>query len=352
MSSFCRLIAGAGVLLALAVFGAIGLQGVSRADGGDFSLDLVAAAPDTYVHSGASQGQEVALGGLQYDSRDINLYVRESLEAEDFACDDRAVFFTQVTTDAGAIGTQTIEIDYEFDAEPTGQPAVGYSDIIAAGLSGPGGFPGWQTSEAGNQNLDGNETVLLIAESVQPPGSTLGVDAQEIAGTVQVAGLDGGDVVIVRVDVRFSCFPSSTDPTGTLHAVVQAARTSLGDAISVGQQDIPMINLGVIETSTPTNTFTPTPTAPGSTPAATPTPTGTPVVPPGASPTPTPGVPLTPVPTDPPAAPPASYPPGQFPPSGSGPGAGGISTSLAGLLAAIGLSALAAGAMRRKRGFI
>ena len=39
-----------------------------------------------------------------------NSYVVEQLESKDFACGDTIVFFTQVTVDTGATGTQSIRM--------------------------------------------------------------------------------------------------------------------------------------------------------------------------------------------------------------------------------------------------
>ncbi len=342
------LIASVGVLIAGAAFF---MQDVSRADGNDFSLDLVAAAPDTYIHQGPGEGAEATAGSLQYDARNISLYVRESLEGDDYNCDDLIIFFTEVTVDPGASGTQAININYRFDAEPTGQPAVGYSDIITAGISGPGPngeFPAQQTQETGNQNLDGNESALLIAEALDPPGSTLGVDAQSVLGTVQVNGLEAGDVAIVRVDVRFGCLAASSDPTGTLHAAIDSAETTLGDQVNVGQQDIPMLGLTQLgltppATSTVTSTGTPISTSPtpigtpGS-PSATPTPISTP-----GSPSATPTVEPTEPPTQPPPNPPGSEP--GLPSTGSrAPSSGGWPLEFALALGAAGIAFLTVGA--------
>ncbi len=313
--------------------------GVSRAAGGDFSLDLVGAEPSTYVHQGAGEGSETGPGSLQFDARNVGTYVVESLEGDDYNCEDRIVFFTEVSVSSGATGTQAITIDYRFDAEPTGQPAVGYSDILEVGISGPApiGDFGGQTQETGNQNLDGNEFAWLVSESLDPPGSTVGVDTQSVLGTVMVGGLEGGDVAIVRVDVRFTCFPQSSDPTGSLHAAITSSETTLGDQVNVGQQDIPMLGLGGVGFSTPTPPPTPTstPLAPGA-----PTPTS----PPGATP------PATPTATPPAAAPPGSQP--GLPPTGAGGPGTGLSTSGLGvvlLLLGLLLTGASAGLRRHRR---
>lgn len=269
-----------GLRVSLAVAAAIAVTGIgvlvanpfsSSADGGDFQLDFIAAADDDYDHL-TTPANEVAPGGLQYDSRAINTHVVEQLEAEDFACGDTIVFFTEVTTNAGASGTQSIEITYDFDAINNGQKGVGYSQVVATGISNLD-FAG-QTAETGNQNLDGNESVSLVSQTFSPGGGApptgFGTsDAKNLIAKVRVDGLDAADVLIVRIDVRFSCFAAPV--TGNLHAALQSAAvigTGRGLTINVGQQDIPMLGLGEIATTTPT---TPTSVA-SSTPRSTTTP--------------------------------------------------------------------------------
>jgi hypothetical protein len=243
----------------------------------------------------------------------------EELEAADFACGDRVVFFTQVVVDSSATDTnQTIFIQYDFSAVNVGQQGVGYSDILAAGISDTGFPPASQSGESGNINLDGNEAVTLVSESFRPAGSTFGAPneadrAQHLDATVKVAGLDPGDEIIVRVDVRFSCF--APDPTGNLHAAISGASFDEdGDGaypdaddprVNVGEQDITMKGLGDVVTPTPTPTASPTPT-PTAPPTPTPTATSSPTPTPTASPTPTPT--QTPGPTPTPTATPSPTP--------------------------------------------
>ena len=256
----------------------------AQADGGDFQLDFIAAAPDDYDHT-TSPAVELVLNGLQFDQRAINDNVVEQLEAEDFACLDTIVFFTEVTVDSDAIGTQSIDLHYEFDAINNGQKAVGYREVVAVGLSAID-FAG-QNAETGNV-LSGNETVSLMSEAYSPSGSAppagFGTnDAQLLLLTVRVTGLEASEVAIVRVDARFACFGS--DPTGNLHAAMGSAEVVAGGrgTVNVGRQDIPMLGLGKLVIDTPTPTPSPTPTD-----TPTPTPTDTPTPTPTDTPTPTP----------------------------------------------------------------
>ena len=79
---------------------ALGLA--ASADAGDFSLDFVAAQDSTYHKNGPDEGDEIGPAegqNLAFDDRTINTDVVEQLEAEDFACNDRIIFFTQIVVD-------------------------------------------------------------------------------------------------------------------------------------------------------------------------------------------------------------------------------------------------------------
>ncbi len=85
----------------------------------------------------------------------------ESLEAGDFECGDWVTFFTQVTVDAGAASSGTIELDYTFGAETTGQPGLGFDDIISVAINTPDG---------GNVGNVANNVVTLSNESIETQG--------------------------------------------------------------------------------------------------------------------------------------------------------------------------------------
>jgi hypothetical protein len=78
---------------------------------GDFSLDFVAAENTTYHQHAPNEGSEIGSAegqDLAFDDRTINTDVVEQLEAEDFQCNDRIVFFTEIVVDAGGDNDQTI----------------------------------------------------------------------------------------------------------------------------------------------------------------------------------------------------------------------------------------------------
>ena len=255
-----------------------GETGIPRAeaDGGDFRLDFVAAESTTYVHQGTEEGDETAPGSLQFDARAVGVNVSESLQPQDFRCGDRIIFFTEVTVRSGALLAQTIEINYEFQAQNNGQAAIGYEQVLDVGLSAIDFGGQNQESGATTPNLNASATLLTQAFipgglGVNPPPAGFGTaNAQDLVFTVEVTGLEADEVVIVRIDTRLSCF--GLNPTGTLQAALDSAivtENGIG-SISSGRQTIPMLGLGGFPT--PTNT----PVPPTNTPVP---PTNTPVPP-------------------------------------------------------------------------
>ena len=198
---------------------------VTGLQGGDIGLDFVAAGPFTYNHA-TGLGTNPPFG---YNSRTIdkNTGVVESLEGGDFECGDLVTFFTQVVVDSDASGSGSIEIDYSFGNETTGQPGIGFDDIVSVAVNTPDG---------GNVGIDGNETATLSNEHLD----TQGYD--EIKGTVTLTNLDAGEHVIVRVIVHLACQIGT--PTGNILNSIDAARVVGDGNVSVGQQTVPMKQVG------------------------------------------------------------------------------------------------------------
>jgi hypothetical protein len=216
-------------------------------NGGDFSLDLAASAPLSYVHS---------VGGGAWDDKTIgrNADVVESLEGGDFKCGDRVTYLTQITVGATAVGSQTIAINYAFLAAATGQPGVALGDIIDAsvqinrgtvvGGDGPGGVDA-------AMHDDGGSTATLSGESIT--GKPEFQKGAVLVGTVTVTDLEAGEVVIVRMDVRIDC--DGRQPTGNLGASLTGAAVTAGggsgkQTISAGGQTVPFKNVDAIQQGT------------------------------------------------------------------------------------------------------
>ena len=195
--------------------------------GGDVNLDFVAAGPFTYDHS-TGLGAYPDFG---YNDRTIDKDsgVVESLEGGDFACGDLVTFFVEVEVEDGA-GSGSVELDLSFGAETTGQPGLGFDDIVSWGINTP---------DDGNVGLDGNETVTLSNEHLD----TSGYDT--VNGTFTVSNLEGGETAIVRVTVHLACEVGAS-PTGNILNAIDAARVAGGETISVGQETVPMKQVGGI----------------------------------------------------------------------------------------------------------
>ena len=206
----------------------IGVQQVGLA-GGDVSLDFVAAGPFTYNHT-TGLGTNPPFG---FNSRTIskNNGVVESLESGDFQCNDLVTFFTQIVVDDGAAGSGTIEIDYSFGNETTGQPGLGFDDIVSYGIHIPDG---------GNAGNVADNVVTLTDEFVETQGYN------ELHGTFEVTNLAPGESAILRITVHLACFVGS--PTGNIQNQIDAARVTAPetDTISVGQQNVPMKVTGFV----------------------------------------------------------------------------------------------------------
>ena len=199
-------------------------------DGGDIDLDYVAAGPFTYDHA-TGLGTHPQFG---YDNRTISKSngVVESLEAGDFECGDWVTFFTQIVVDNGAGSSGTIELDYTFGAETTGQPGLGFDDIISVAINTP---------DDGNVGNVANNVVTLSNEFIE----TQGYD--QVHGTVTITNLAPGETAILRLIAELTCEPGQT-PTGNILNAIESGRVTSpdNDTISVGQQTVPMKSTGFV----------------------------------------------------------------------------------------------------------
>jgi uncharacterized repeat protein (TIGR01451 family) len=222
--------------------------------GGDFSLDFVAAAPFTYHHS---------TGGGAFDDRTIGktFDVVESLQGGDFSCGDTVTYLVQISVAPGAVGAQTIELDFRFLSDTTGQSGADHDDILNVAINSGaiaqvdvngdgtpdviGDGPG--QTDSGNLH-DGGSVATLVSETL--PSNPFHSGTTHLKGTVRITDLEAGDKVILRLDVHIDCAPGSS-PTGNLQAAITAGRVGdpvfpkPGDrAISIGNQTVPFKNIG------------------------------------------------------------------------------------------------------------
>jgi hypothetical protein len=242
------------------------------AAGGDFSLDFISSAPLSYDHT---------VGGGAYDVRTIGVDkdVVESLEGSDFACGDTVTYLIAVTVDdteqAATDAPQTIQMDFSFLADTTGQSGVALGDIQLVEVNYAPIVDWTWPSAAGDVTEDaddgiiddGGSTATLVDEYFldkkgirdDEPGYAGGVfiAGTTLNGSIKLTDLERAEQVIVRIDVELQCQPGS-NPTGNLAADLKDALLIFKnldtpveppEAISGGQQTIPFKQIGEIESS-------------------------------------------------------------------------------------------------------
>jgi hypothetical protein len=234
-----------GGMLSMTLVGQPLLSGRAFAAGGDFSADFTAAAPLTYNHD---------TGGGAYDDRTVgrDLDIVESLEGGDFECGDLVTFLTQIRVNGGAFnGAQTIQLDYQWLADSTGQSGVALDEfhnvqINYGAVSGGDGAGGTDSGITDN----GNSVASIIAQDLSAPLFSKGATR---TGTIQVTNLEPSEKVVLRFDLGIQC--NGESPTGNLQALLAGARVSapLGQAgaIRVGSQTIPFKNVDDIKCPDP-----------------------------------------------------------------------------------------------------
>ena len=240
------------------------------ATGGDLTVDFIAAGPYTYNH---------ATGGGAYNDRTVgkDKDVVESLEGGDFQCNDIVTYLPQIRVVSNPVdANQTVELQFSFLAETTGQPGVAHVDVTQVGVnyglvqngdngSAAGGGKNVlgldsgikddrQTVSGGDSGIGGS-TATIVAKYFDPTGTTPFNGAQNLILKIRVTDLEAGELVVVRIDTRLGCLPGS-DPTGNLQAqfnwgkVVEANGQPADSVLPGGEQTIPFKQIGDIPVPT------------------------------------------------------------------------------------------------------
>ena len=219
----------------------------AEAASGDFSIDFIAAAPQSYNH---------LTGGGAFDDRTIGVDkdVVESLEGGDFSCGDIVTYFAEVTVDdttqADTDAPQTIELNFSFLADTTGQSGVAIGEIVLVQVNYDTieDLIAYENSVDDGIIDDGGSTATLTYEHLTGP---LFTSKSELHGAVKLDDLERDETVVVRIDVKLFCDPGS-DPTGNLQGALSSARLTysngneVDEAISGGEQTIPFKKIGDI----------------------------------------------------------------------------------------------------------
>lgn len=229
-----------GALVGLAVL-IVGLTAAASAyaDGSHFSVHFAAAEPTTYDH--------VTGEGGAYNDGTEGEDIVQSLEGGDFACGEIVVFFAAISVDPTETEEHTVELDFFFTGQSTGQPGVGFVDIVSASANSP---------DSGHVT-DGDEAVSILDQTGGHPDGPL-------TGTVEITNLGVDDEqFILRVEANLGCTPGAS-PTGNLGAELDEARVTSPEPgpINTGQQTIPIMQAGQIGFTDYTLTKTANPAGP------------------------------------------------------------------------------------------
>jgi hypothetical protein len=140
---------------------------------------------------------------------------------------------------AGAVGSQTARLRFEFTAHSTGQQGVALVDNIA-GTSGDINVLDTGTTD------NGNAAATVVDESQPDPTFVKG---SIFYRSVDVSGLEAGENVVLRSDVRIAC--NGQSPTGNMQARLASASVvdpaDQSGAINTGDQTVPFKRVGDIK---------------------------------------------------------------------------------------------------------
>jgi uncharacterized repeat protein (TIGR01451 family) len=183
-------------------------------DVGDIQLDWIAAGPYTYNHSTlAGTGP----GLPEYDGRviDKSTGVFESLEASDFNCNDKVVYFLalEIADDPEIDAPSTISVQLSFDNED----GVGFRDFDS-----PAAFLNTDDSAYdGDATLTGISTNAPIAGNPPPGDLEISFDVNDV---------ERGEFIVVQVVPILKCGGDGA-PNGNLQARL--------DSMKIGNQNVP-----------------------------------------------------------------------------------------------------------------
>lgn len=190
---------------------------------GDIQLDWIAAGPYTYNHSTlAGTGP----GLPEYDGRVISKTkgVVESLEASDFNCNDKVVYFLalEIADDPDIDAASTISVALSFDNEN----GVGFRDFDS-----PAVFLNTDDSAYdGDATLTGITTNAPIAGNPPPGDLEISFDVNDV---------ERGEVIIVQVVPILRCGGDGS-PNGNLQARLDTMKIGNKNVPGAGTQTIPL----------------------------------------------------------------------------------------------------------------
>ena len=167
-------------------------------------MTLAASAPLSYHHNDGGVGNPVGGGAWDDGTTGVDKDIVKSLLGGDFVCGDTVTFLTQVvvadTASAGTDAPQTIELNYAFTADSTGQSGAALSEVTFVAVNYGtivDLIPGENTVDDGfSATEDGGSTATLVGQHLTGPlfGNVPGTnDASELLATVELDDLDRGE---------------------------------------------------------------------------------------------------------------------------------------------------------------
>lgn len=214
----------------------------TSAAGGSYSIDFTAADPDIYIPDIPFPGGPTCPTGRGSDPIP-NAYNTHPTSFNDDSVNvlsgDKMVlgqivpFEIKITVSGSTIPENgQIEFTAGWSTETTSSDAFGYDDTYGVYCAFVDILDGAHNDTGGTATVTTYSTILV---------------GNEIQGTIELSGLDDGDVVVVEVWVVLDdTFPIGSH--GTVHSRLISAQTnhSTPETISVGGQNIPINQIGDI----------------------------------------------------------------------------------------------------------
>ncbi len=204
-------------------------------NGGDVTVDWLAAGPYTYNHKTAQP--IVPTFGYNNRTIDKNTGVVESLEGGDYECGDLVVFFSGLFVDTSTpAGASTIEAVTSFNRVTTGGGQIGFRELVSVSL----------------RTTDGAYTGDKAEDFVGAP--SVSETAQKMTVTTKISDLELGEGIIVQYVVRLVCGQAPGQVTGNIQTAFESAKIIAGGTgkVQVGQQVVPLKSANNIRTSAST----------------------------------------------------------------------------------------------------
>ena len=192
-------------LTVLTLFGSL-FQSIAPANAqlSGINIDFAAAEPLSYNH---------ATGGGKWGGGVVNTDIERSLEGEQFACNDKVSYLTQIaagdTLALQALGAMSLDLRYAFDLDTTGQSGIALTEPVSVEVT---------SADSGNSNDGGSSVSILETNNF----GTIFTSNSRMFLKVRLTDLEANETVIIRTTVTLKCqFGSS--PTGNLQAKFENA---------------------------------------------------------------------------------------------------------------------------------